>query len=87
MQVGTNGIISFGQPFNFYYPERFPSRYPSIRATYVAAPFWHDVDITRSGDILYTVLNDNKLDVFNKVNRFIQVSQQVYPGRPTGLSR
>jgi len=55
MQIGTNGIISFGQPFYFYYPSLFPTRYFWTRNTYLVAPFWSDVDIVRDGSVCYQV--------------------------------
>ena len=48
-QVNTNGIISFQLRFTEYIPRRFPlnNHIPLI------APFWDDVDITRSGNIFF----------------------------------
>ena len=76
LQVGTNGIISFGRPYYFWYPQRFPTRYPWIRDTYVAAPFWHDVDIRDKGDVLHYVLdseNPAAAETFENINKFLQV--------------
>ena len=71
-QVGTNGIISFGRPFYFWYPQNFPTRYPWVRDTFVAAPFWQDVDIRSKGDIIYTTLYPgDSPEVFNTVNMFL----------------
>ena len=47
--MNTNGIISFQLPFTEFRPRRFPlnNHIPLI------APFWDDVDITRSGNIFF----------------------------------
>ena len=75
MQVGTNGIISFGRPFYFWYPQSFPTRYPWIREAYVAAPFWMDIDIRSQGDVLYSVIKREESPlIYNTTDTFLVTS-------------
>ena len=53
LQVGTNGIISFGAPWRFFDPMPFPTNSLSTRDTYVVALFWNDHDMRLEGDIFY----------------------------------
>ena len=50
LQVGTNGIISFGHQFLFWFPEPFPGG-----NIHVVAPYWSDNDIRREGNVSYEV--------------------------------
>lgn len=52
MQIGDNGVISFGTPFFLFIPEAFPG---SINID-VVAPYWSDNDIRREGSVKYEVL-------------------------------
>ena len=71
-QVGTNGVISFGRPFYFWYSQKFPTRYPWIRDTYVAAPLWMDMDMRSRGYVIYTTLKIGESpSVFESVNTFM----------------
>ena len=71
-QVGTNGIISFGRPFYFWYSRNFPTPYPWIRETYVAAPFWHDADIRSRGDVIYTTPSkDDYRSLYGVIDKFL----------------
>ncbi|CAI8034372.1 Mucin-like protein (Fragment) [Geodia barretti] len=70
--VGTNGIISFGRPFYFWYSRNFPTPYPWIRETYVAAPFWHDADIRSRGDVIYTTPSkDDYRSLYGVIDKFL----------------
>ncbi len=40
----SNGIISFGKPFYWWYPSVFPSRYFGVQQSNVVAVFWNDHD-------------------------------------------
>ena len=72
VQVGTNGIISFGRPFYFWYPRNFPTPYPWIRDTFVAAPFWHDVDIQSKGHVIYaTPTREESSQLYTTIDTFL----------------
>ena len=48
-------MISFGSGFTHWFPRLFPSTDFTTRMSYLAAPFWSDVDIRREGNIYYVV--------------------------------
>lgn len=51
MQIGTNGLISFGSFYNDYINRAFP-----VSNRYLVAPFWDDVDIrSGNGEISYEI--------------------------------
>lgn len=52
-QVGTNGIISFEEPWYFWYPQTFPTTSSRTRDRFVVAPFWADHDIRLEGEVTY----------------------------------
>lgn len=52
-QVGTNGVISFEDPWAFWYPETFPTSFQATREAFVVAPFWADHDIRLEGEVSY----------------------------------
>ena len=70
MQVGTNGLISFGSPYNHFFNQPFPGSV-FVSSRYLVAPFWDDVDIRGgNGEISYmTFVAGEEL---NTVNTFIQ---------------
>lgn len=53
--VGSNGVISFGRPWLFWFSELFPTNNFFTRRAYVVAPFWSDHDIRNEGSISYQV--------------------------------
>ena len=55
LQVSSNGLISFGNPFTSFNPQHFP-----IGINFaVVAPFWSDVDISNGvGNIYYHLYRD-----------------------------
>ena len=53
IQVGTNGIVSLGEQFNFYNPQPFPTDNFYIHTSHVMAPFWADVDTRLAGSVSY----------------------------------
>ena len=55
VQVGINGIISFGQEWFFWYSEPFPTDSYYLQNSYVVAPFWADIDTRRAGSVFYEV--------------------------------
>lgn len=53
IQIGTNGLISFGSAYNSFSNQVFPG---SVSASYLVAPFWDDVDIRGgNGEISYEI--------------------------------
>ena len=48
-------MISFGSEFFGWSATPFPSTDFNTRASYLAAPYWSDVDIRREGEICYVV--------------------------------
>ena len=71
LQIGTNGIISFQQPFFHHLPYLFPSEFTYISSAFVLAPFWSDVDITYAGSIKYEVHNHSNNSFLSQVSTFI----------------
>lgn len=63
MQVGTNGIFSFSEPFYSPIPRRFPSTSSSVARAYLVAPYWDDIDIRIAGNISYEVHSRNGDDL------------------------
>ena len=53
--MGSNGVISFGQPWLFWFSESFPTNNFFTRNAYVIAPFWSDHDIRNEGSVSYQV--------------------------------
>ena len=47
MQVGTNGLVSFGSPYTAYSSRTFPI------TQRVIAPYWNDQDFRSKGSIRY----------------------------------
>lgn len=54
MQVNSNGVLSFGFPFNQHSPSVFPLSSTDI----LIAPFWIDINIEIAGRIYYRFSND-----------------------------
>ena len=70
LQISTNGLFSFGRPFQFHTPHLFPG------TNNIVAPFWADSDITNSaGQIMYEV-HDTFTDALFWVSTFISQQQQ-----------
>ena len=72
--MGTNGVISFGRSFIQHTPVEFPSAFPEVYTSYILAPFWADVDITRSGAVYYethTMTVPASRDLLDRVSSFI----------------
>lgn len=76
-QVGTNGVLSFREPFTPFTPILFPSESANIFNSYVLAPFWSDVDNSvGTGRIFYEVhrranSNTNSNFLLEQVSDFI----------------
>ena len=54
MQVNTNGVISFREPFVNFITQSFPLASNNV----LLAPFWDDIDISRGGQILFRTTTD-----------------------------
>ncbi len=57
MQVNSNGLLSFRNPFNTVTPLSFPLTTNDT----VIAPFWADIDITDSGQIFFRFTDNSSL--------------------------
>ena len=76
-QIGTNGVLSFDQPVYNAIPSLFPSDISSIHNVFIVAPFWDDVDIRHSGNIIYKIFTNDSgkndaIDTMSLVNDYIQ---------------
>lgn len=67
MQVGSNGIISFGT--SAYNPTT-NSAFPGSTGRYLIAPYWDDINISRGGTISYESFESSYL--LEQVNDFLQ---------------
>ena len=56
LQVNENGVFSFGDPWQFSHPNRYPTTNPATRLRHVIGPFWSDNDIRREGTIRYVTI-------------------------------
>ena len=82
LQVGTNGIVSFGAEFPHFDASPFPTSVASSYYAYVAAPFWSDIDARQEGFIWYEVhdaaeSNPVSNTLLSSVNDFIQTEAGV----------
>ena len=73
--MGTNGIISFDEPFLYWYPSPFPTRWGSTRRRYVVAPYWSDNDIRMEGDVCYEVHNKES-DLMERISNHISYKSE-----------
>ena len=74
LQINTNGIMSFREPFYSPFPQVFPGTSSSISNAYLIAPFWEDVDIRNAGDIYYEthdVNNSRSSELLAQVSGFV----------------
>ena len=66
VQVGSNGLISFGSSYNSF----FNTPFSESNTLYLVAPFWDDVDIrSDNGDIFYQTIESGLF--LDQVNDFI----------------
>lgn len=57
LQVGTNGVISFGTEVTLSFPQTLP-----LRGNFVlVAPFWSDVDTRLGGTVFYQLTRNATL--------------------------
>lgn len=67
MQVGSNGLISFGSSFNSFINQEFSSG----NTYYVVTAFWDDIDLrSDSGDIYYQTFTSGVF--LDQVNDYIR---------------
>ncbi len=78
-QVGVNGIISFDREFNADSSQNFPSMNGSVYYSYLASPYWSNIDTRRSGQVRYEsyTLGDSSEsdDQLEMVDDFINIEQ------------
>ena len=55
LQVGTNGIFSFGRDFRQDLPAQFPSLDADVYFSYLVAPYWSNIDTRLDGQVNYEV--------------------------------
>ena len=82
LQVGTNGIVSFGEEFAHFDASPFPTTLLESYYSHVAAPFWSDVDARLNGSIWYEVHdaeenNPISNEVLSSVSTFIRTEEGV----------
>ena len=78
MQVSTNGVVSFGDPFTDYNTRPFPLSTSDI----LLAPFWDDSNVVIGGQVLFR-LSDNQT-LLNQVGSIINDTLE-YDFTPTML--
>ena len=84
--MSTNGAISFGSGWFFWYPQPFPTTQFFVRNAYVVAPFWSDNDIRRNGTIRYethtrsTGTNSTSGQLLDQVSSFIVNQENLTTG-------
>ena len=71
MQVGSNGIISFGRVYNNGTNEEFTRL---LTGKYLVAPFWDDINISDGGTISYETFESGYY--LEQVNAYIQRQRQ-----------
>ena len=75
LQVGTNGMISFSEPFYSAVATPFPG---SAASAYIVAPYWDDVDIRLTGNVSYEVHsrsgnNPGSNQLLDEVSSYVEV--------------
>ena len=75
MQVGTNGIISFGEEYTHFDASLFPTTLAASYYSYVVAPYWADVDNRADGRIYWEIHTSQgeavSQQLITRVNDFI----------------
>ena len=73
LQIGSNGILSFGSGYNPFINELLP-----VPDVYLVAPYWDDVDIRfGSGQISYEIHQDGYF--LDEVSEFIRRRRSAIP--------
>lgn len=70
LQVNENGVISFEDPWQYSYPDRFPTDYFFTRQGLAVAPFWSDNDIRLAGAVRYATYSSND-EVTNEAGQLL----------------
>ena len=71
MQIGSNGIISFGDVYNPHVNAEFTN---SLLGKYRVAPFWDDINTEDGGTISYETFESGYY--LEQVNAYIQRQRQ-----------
>ena len=71
MQIGSNGIISFGDSYNNHQNEEFTNL---LLGKYRVAPFWDDINTKDGGTISYETFESGYY--LEQVNAYIQRQRQ-----------
>ena len=78
IQVGTNGIISFGLEFPHYSPSLFPTTSAETYYDFAIAPYWTDNDARLNGRVSWEMYStgdgDTTDDIIQSVNEFINAN-------------
>ena len=80
MQVGTNGIVSFGSPFMNFEAYLFPHTNGSnIYDSYIVAPYWTDNDARRNGRVTWEIYSTSdglvkSTEIIRRVRHFIRLN-------------
>lgn len=71
LQIGTNGLLSFGSLYNAFGNQDFPGT-SDISSRYLVAPFWDDIDISNdeTGQISYEIYESGSY-YLDQVNDFL----------------
>ncbi len=76
LQVGNNGVFSFGEPLLENSPAKFPTQQASTYYAYIVAPFWSDIDTRLNGSVRWQVYSpdvDSEDLLINRVEDFINI--------------
>ena len=80
MQVGVNGVISFGLEFPHFSPSLFPTESTDTYFDYAVAPYWSDNDARLNGLASWEMYSSgdsesqNTDDIIDTVNQFINAN-------------
>ena len=78
LQIATNGIISFGDQFSSFAATLFPNvNNPTVFNSYVAAPYWSDIDNRNLGEIWYETHTAGQNSTSSSLQMLEQVSSLV----------
>ena len=84
VQIGTNGIVSFGREYSHFNSEPFPTERAASYYAYVVAPFWADADARLEGAVYYETHTAGNSDISNErldtVNAFILAVHEPFFG-------
>lgn len=89
-QIATNGIISFGNEFPHFSATLFPNANdPTVFNSYVAAPYWADIDNRNLGEIWYETHRAGQSStsdtLLERVSNLVRSEQNVFPYQGTWM--